>query len=326
MTKLDLKDRMILYELDLNSRQSDKQIGKKIGLSKQVVDYRIKRMENEGIIKSYYTAIDTFKLGYEVFRIYITFHYVSSDKKKEIIQYFVNYKNTWTVVTAKGEVDLNVIIWVKDNYEFYQFWNKTLKLYNDYFSKSIISIYIQTIDYKSSYLIDKYNEEDRELYRITSSEKTVKIDEIDTKLLNELAKDARKPLIDIAKIIGCSSQSLSYRIKNLINKGIIKAFRIHIDYLKINLSLFRIDIYLKSYKQVKPILDYLNKKPCLQCLNFSIGWADIEPEFVVEDVDELNNIIDDLSSKFPNAIRKTSYWINEKRHLDRWMPKMDFNK
>jgi hypothetical protein len=33
MEKLDLKDRKILYELDINSRQSFSQLGKKVGLS-----------------------------------------------------------------------------------------------------------------------------------------------------------------------------------------------------------------------------------------------------------------------------------------------------
>jgi len=50
MADLDLKDRKILYELDLNCRQSNTQIGKKVGLSRKVVEYRIKKMEEEGVI------------------------------------------------------------------------------------------------------------------------------------------------------------------------------------------------------------------------------------------------------------------------------------
>ena len=73
MYKLDLKDRKILYELDLNCRQSNTQIGKKVGLKKDVVSYRINNMEKEGIIKDYWTVIDTFKLGYNVFRVYLIF-------------------------------------------------------------------------------------------------------------------------------------------------------------------------------------------------------------------------------------------------------------
>ena len=71
MLYIDLKDRKILYQLDLNCRQSNTQIGKKVGLSKEVVNYRINRMEKEGIIIRYWTEIDLFKLGYNIFRIYI---------------------------------------------------------------------------------------------------------------------------------------------------------------------------------------------------------------------------------------------------------------
>lgn len=38
--KLDLKDKKILYELDLDSRATLNEIAQKVGLSKQVVDYR----------------------------------------------------------------------------------------------------------------------------------------------------------------------------------------------------------------------------------------------------------------------------------------------
>jgi DNA-binding Lrp family transcriptional regulator len=42
MEKLDLKDRKILYELDCDSRQSFRAIGRKVGLSKDVVVNRVK--------------------------------------------------------------------------------------------------------------------------------------------------------------------------------------------------------------------------------------------------------------------------------------------
>jgi len=67
MENLDLKDRKILYYLDINSRQSNSDIAKKVGLSKEVVNYRIKRLEKEGIIKGYYTVLDFYKASKKVF-------------------------------------------------------------------------------------------------------------------------------------------------------------------------------------------------------------------------------------------------------------------
>ena len=52
MEKIDLKDRKILYHLDINSRESFRSIGKKVGLSKDVVASRVKKLEEKGFIFS----------------------------------------------------------------------------------------------------------------------------------------------------------------------------------------------------------------------------------------------------------------------------------
>jgi len=255
MTKIDLKDKKILYELDLNCRQSNSQIGKKVGLKRDVVAYRIKKLQDEGIIRNFYTEIDTFRLGYNVFRVYINFQYVNSEIKKEIIQYFVDNPNSWVVGTVKSEIDLCVVMWVKNIFEFYQFWDKTLDKYEDYFAKYAISIYIQAAVYKKSYLLyDVNGEPDRELFRISCGGESVEIDEVDYKLLNELAANARGSLIELAEILNCSSQNVNYRIKNLVKSGVIKAFRVNVDLSKLGLQRFKVDIYLKDHKLKKPIM------------------------------------------------------------------------
>jgi len=52
-----------------------------------------------------------------------------------------------------------------------------------------------------------------------------------------------------------------------------------------------VDIYLRQHKQKKNIIKYLENKPYLEGLNLAIGWADIEPEFIVKNVDELTKIL-----------------------------------
>ena len=64
MGKIDLKDRKILYCLDLNSRSTLGDIGKKVDLSKNVVAYRIKRLMQMGIIRNFFTVINPFKFGF----------------------------------------------------------------------------------------------------------------------------------------------------------------------------------------------------------------------------------------------------------------------
>jgi len=323
MTKLDLKDRKILYELDLNCRQSNTQIGKKVGLKKDVIAYRIKRMQDEGIITCFWAAINTFKLGFEVFRIYINFQYVSSEIKERIIQHFINYKNIWAVISLKAEIDFDVVVWVNDIYEFYQFWNKILDEFEDYFAKYTISVYVEAFNYKKSYLLpDEINQTDRLFYRTKCERKTVEIDEIDYKLLNEIAVNARILLIDLADKLGCSSQAVNYRLKNLIKNGVINAFRVSVDLPKLGLQHYKLEIYLKDHKQRNVIWNYLKEKPYCDTLNVAVGWCDLEFEIIVENVDQLGKIMDEIYSKFPNAIKKQTFWIFEKVHKERWLPEL----
>ena len=73
VVKLDLKDRKILFELDLNSRQPYAAIAKKVGLSKQVVKFRVERLVRKGVIKKFVTLWNISKLGYSQYNIYLRF-------------------------------------------------------------------------------------------------------------------------------------------------------------------------------------------------------------------------------------------------------------
>jgi DNA-binding Lrp family transcriptional regulator len=321
MVDIDLKDRKILYELDLDCRQSNTQIGKKVGLKKDVVSYRIKRMQDEGIIKNFWTAINTFKLGYNVFRIYVTLQYGSQNVKNEIIQHFMNYKNTWAVKSHKGEINLAVIVWSKNNFEFYQFWDETLDKYEEYFARAIVSVYVQAFCYKKSFLLSEhYDKSDREMYRLTCGETPVTIDQVDYNLLNEIAIHARRSLIEIAETLHCSSQSVNYRLKNLIKSGVIQAFRVGVDYSKLNLQHFKVDIYLKEHNKRKVIWSFLKDKSYFEYLNVSVGWCDLEPEFVVKNVDELDIIFNEIDKHYPGSIKKWNFWITEESYKERWLP------
>jgi len=324
MEKIDLKDRKILYQLDLNCRQSNNQIGRKVGLSKEVVNYRIKRMQNLGIIRCFWTAINSLKLGYYAFRIYINFLDVSPDIKNEIILYFKNYKNVWTLQTAKGPVDLSAVLWTNDIYDFNQFWNKTLDKYGNYFEKYAVSILTQVNCLKRSYLIsDGYNKSDREFYIISCIGDPVKIDKLDYQLLNEIAVNARISLLKLAEKLNSSSQTINYRIKNLIKKGIILAFRVNIDISQLGLQNCMIDIYLKDHTKGKKIEEYLKGNPYVEnIMDMTIGWCDLNFELLVRNFNSLTKIIDEIDKKFPSAIRKTNFWMATEVHKERWLPEL----
>ena len=82
---LDIKDRKILAELDLNARATFQEIGKKVRLSKETSIYRIKKLEERKIILRYSTLVNFAKLGYTGFAVYNRFEKVDDKLKLEII-------------------------------------------------------------------------------------------------------------------------------------------------------------------------------------------------------------------------------------------------
>ena len=121
MEKLDLKDRKILYQLDLDSRQSFSSIGRKVGLSKDIVASRVKKLQEKGIIVRFNTLIDEFKLGFTSLRFYLNYQYITPEIKKEIIDHFASFKHTEIVATLEGSIDQNIFMIGKNVTEIYSF-------------------------------------------------------------------------------------------------------------------------------------------------------------------------------------------------------------
>lgn len=63
---MDRYDYLILMELQNNGRISTAELGRKIGLSTTATKERIKKLEQEGIIKGYTAVIDSDKVGMDI--------------------------------------------------------------------------------------------------------------------------------------------------------------------------------------------------------------------------------------------------------------------
>jgi len=305
MEKIDLKDRKILYQLDLNSRQPLSQIGKKVGLSKSVVAYRIKRLEEKGIIKNFYTIINTAKLGYSMFRFYFKYQYVTPEIEKEIINHFLKSKYLGTVHRVEGSYNLMVFMFVKNLPDFYIFWEETLDKYKDYFAEQVFSLFSNEYIYRYSFLLDE--KVDRTLVESLGGETIVEIDGLDFQILKLISNDARIPTSDIAKKLNVTTDTIVNRIKKLIKKEIIKGFRISLDFSKLGYQWHKIDIDLKDHKKLQSILEYLKDNPHFVAINKALGYVDLELEFILKNTNEIHQIMGDIAIKFPGSIRNYKY-------------------
>jgi Lrp/AsnC family transcriptional regulator for asnA, asnC and gidA len=321
MEKIDFKDRKILYELDLDSRQSFRSIGRKVGLTKDVVASRVKKLQEKEVITGYYTRFDYSKLGVTPLRFYFKYQYITPEVKKEIIDHFVNFKNTSVVFSLDGSYDIMVLILIKNVIDVFPFWQKTLDKFGDYFSDRVFSVYASETIYGDNFLVD----EKQERTKIILSRDTEKldIDKLDFQILKRLASNSRIPTIEIAKDLNATANIVGYRIKKLLKSGLIIGFKTMINWAKIGYQWFKVDLYLSEYTQTHKIIKYVETNPNFYTVDHTIGYADLELEWILKDLNHLDQIIEDLHSKFPRVIRNYKYFHVKKPHK---YLELDFDK
>jgi DNA-binding Lrp family transcriptional regulator len=304
--KWDLKDRKILYELDLNSRQSFSQIGKRVGLSKQVVQYRINQLIKRGVIKYFYTMLDTAKLGYMGFRIYLKLQDVSLQKEGEIIDYLIDNRYTWWLSSTDGKWDIDVLVWSKSVHEFEKFWTEFLLKYRRNIQDKLISIYTILYHYRRSYFLGDVPDESK--VEVVSKGPEVMLDEKDLGILKVIAMNARMPSLEIGGRLKISPQMVSQRIRKMMKAGVIQGFRPMIDLNAIGYSYYKVDINLHDISRYKELLKFAKLDPNITYVDKTIGATDFEFDAEVEDLEEFHQLIDRIRVEFGGIIRDYEFF------------------
>lgn len=321
MVKIDQKDKRILYQLDLNSKTSLRKIGTTVKLPKSVVQYRINRLVKEGIIKNFYTSIDFYKLGYINLCIHITYQYYTPEIEKNIINHFMENKESWFIANVQGKYDLLIMFTVKNLNQFFSFWKKTLRSYRYYIENAAISFIPRTYVFPKQYLLKNFiNGQVKNAIVDGSAE--LKIDKKDLKILCEISLDSRKSLTEIARKYSVSSAMVANRIKKLEKEKIITGYKINIDYSKLGYQLFNVQYVLKNFREIDRIIACIKENPHIISISEVIGNWDISCNYHIKNYQELHKIINQILRKFPDDFKKRITVTYPKIYKSNYMPKV----
>jgi DNA-binding Lrp family transcriptional regulator len=225
--KIDLTDRKILYELDQDSRQSLGKIAKKVRCSKQTLHYRIRRLESEGVISGFVTAIDTAKLGYSMYMLFIELSGISLGKKKEFLAFLAKQKNIAWLASCGGKFDIAMRVNARSMEEFNMIFKDMQAGYPGFIKNHIISLSYEYHRYQRMFY-PRENHPKEELF-VIRQEKEMETDEADRMLLQLLSKNSRIGTNELAKKAQISPNTVRVKIKRMQDEGVIKRFTISIN-------------------------------------------------------------------------------------------------
>lgn len=299
--KLDAKDRKILYQLDVNARQPVSQIAKKVGLSREVVNYRIKSLEKSGIIEGYYTVIDLTKFGYMYCRVFMRVSGISPSQEKAILDYGRNSQFVKWVTLSDGKWNITFVIYAKTLADFEKAYDDLRFKLGKYFQDHHVSMAFRVYHFKHNYLFgtEDYSED------VVGSSRTVKVDKTDYAILRAIAQNARIPLLHLSKSSGITYSSANRRIKRLQREAVILSFKAKINAALLGYEHYKVFLLfhnMTSQKQ-KEVFTYLKFHPNVIYITKAFGISDLEFEIMVKGRNELQAFMGRFAQRFSDVIK-----------------------
>lgn len=298
--RLDLLDKKIISALNQNIRATYSEIAKKTRSSKEVVNYRIKRLVDEGIIGHFVTI---FGLGYWSYKILIQFENISSQDEKELLKFLTDHHDINWLTPCSGNWDLVFAIMAKNPAHFEKIWReiqiKIGKFILDY--KMSISVGSQTFGH--TYVLKSVKED--KASNLKPREHMIELDDKDKKIAKILHGNARAKLTEISAKTKIPVDTVKYRIKRMEESNIIKRYRLILNPEKMGYN--RYEVFIRGSnltgKTLLKFKEYCKQNPNVEYFCVCVGSWDIEMTVHFKTNTELRKFVIDVKNEFGNHIK-----------------------
>ncbi|MCA9495467.1 MAG: Lrp/AsnC family transcriptional regulator [Nanoarchaeota archaeon] len=224
---LDNKDIKILGEIINNARIPNNQLSKKINISREIIDYHIKKLEKNKIILGYQARINLTQFSSMAYHMLIKLKNYNEKQEKKLIEELKELKYTHFIGKISGNYDLILGFTIKELNDLKNYLDSLYENHSEIIEKHELFTILKEIKDNFAPIIDKNNNLD-----ITSMiEKThnYNLDIIDKTIIKELTKNAKINAVELSQKLNITSAAIAYRIKQLEKNNIILGYRTIID-------------------------------------------------------------------------------------------------
>jgi Lrp/AsnC family leucine-responsive transcriptional regulator len=298
---VDETDLRILEELDKNIRSGSQYIGKKLGLRRQVVDYRIRKLEHNGAIAGYRMLPNLSKLGQFYYRVHIKLRSITELKKKKILDYLLDHKKVVWLSEADGVYNLLVGFVSPTRKEFQDNLFSFIEKFGEYITYydfiDGLELAIPTRDF-----IGKKNLRPVKGW-ILGDFKVEIISEIDKKIISEIALDGAQTSLAIARKIKEPAEKVNYHLKKILQKGLMFS-NIKFGYPVFGFELYKTLLYLKkpSRKRIEQLKKFARTYTRIWDYVETIGKWQFELDIESKGHEDYYEIMDAVQNEFSDIL------------------------
>lgn len=302
--ELKLSDRKILYYLNSNSRLSNSFIGKKCGLSKQVVKSKIDSWLEKGVIKKFITIFDSEKAGFSFYNIYIELDQ-NQQSFESLAEKLAGLDYTCWIVKGMGKWNLIVCVLAKGNREFRKCLGEIFYILGNSLIDHEIFTMVDALVFPNKVLFSGLKI-DYDFQGYLGSEVKEKLDGLDYRIMKELSQNARIPSTELSRKLGQKPNLVNYRIKRLLKSGLISKFTLLMDVSKLGFNWYYVLMKVKQFdeKREKQLEALLKGLPGIFYLIRGVGNYNLCFEVHAKSSQELEESIKAVNSGFGDMVKK----------------------
>ncbi len=317
---LDKLDTKILEVINIDARSPESEIGKKARTSKQVVRYRLKKLEEEGIIENYYTIINVGHLGFDSHYIFIQLTGIDGNKEKELYNKIIKLDYVAWLVTGIGRWDA-VILFCSDSINKF---DEQLSELKNIFGKNLHEYQFTTL-VKAKHLDYKFTKtKTNNFIETTPKNKQTNLDKIDKKILLSLNQKARSQITEISNETKIPTNIIYYRLKQLKKKKIIEGFKPKINIQKLGLQwhLLLITLGNISEKRKQEFNTFCEQHKNVYYITNTVGKYSLMIDIHVKSLEEFREFLFEIKNKFSDAIKLYESMMVFEEKLITYIPKI----
>lgn len=322
MSEIDLLDRKILSILDKDGRASITEMAKTLEVSCQLVNTRIKKLKTKEIILGTFTIFDSGVLGYNWYRILMRLLNITKTQKEKFIDYLKEQANVSWLGEVGGRWDIVVNFSCESPIEFNTISEEISVKFGDFVKEIEILVYIDIFDYSRSYL-DPDNPTRKEFFHKMSKDKSVKLDNIDKKIMKNISTNGRIDNTKLAKIVGVSRNTIKNRINNLMKQKVILGFRTFpkLKAIGYKSNMLFLEINRFNRERETELYYFLKIVPQITFVVKHIGKWKISIEVETKTSEEFQDILLGIRSQFSDIITDYDTFPLLKDHVIDYFPK-----
>lgn len=304
--KVDKLDNHILYLLDANARTPASTIAKELSVPEATVRYRIQSLLSSGVISNSYPVLGVGRVGMSVHKFMFKLQKANEQEINRFVNYLVAHRLVNWVARFDGNYDAGCTMLVRNVGEVSEFLDQTRKRFHLNIREMSYAVNVRAEFFARDYLVRKRRSSTAAYSAYSSySEKLVALDQLDWDILRAVTNDTRSSATQIADKLGCSSETIGRRLRELEKQEVVTGYRLVLDPTAIGRTSYYMLVYLNfvSEDRLARMLSYLRAHPAVVYLIKMLGEWDYDISLELKDSSEHRAFMIDLMQHFSDVIR-----------------------